>query len=66
MEMTATTISGILLHATLNAAIVEAVITEKVSSWTRCGILIRKVDFTAYLNDWNLICVCEEREQIND
>ena len=30
MEMTATTISGISLHATLNAAIIEVVTIEKV------------------------------------
>lgn len=66
MEMTATTIPGISLHATLNAAIAEVVIIEKVSSWTRCGISLRKVVLTAYFDDWNLICVCAAREQINE
>jgi hypothetical protein len=66
MEMTVTTISGISLHATLNAAIVEVVIIEKVGSWTQGGISLRKVDFTAYLNDWNLGFVCKERERINE
>lgn len=66
MEMTATTISGIFLHTTLNAAVTGAVIIEKVSSWTRCGISLRKVVLTAYFDDWNLICVCAAREQINE
>jgi integral membrane sensor domain MASE1 len=66
LEMTATTISGISLHATPNAAIVEVVTIEKVSSWTRCSNLLRKVVFTAYLDDWNRICIVEEREQVNE
>ena len=66
MEMIATTISEISLHAIPNAAIVEAVIIEEVSSWTRCGISLRKVVFTAYFDDWDLVCVGEEREQVND
>jgi hypothetical protein len=64
MEMTATTISGIFLHTTLNAAVTGAVIIEKVSSWTRCGISLRRVVLTAYLEGRNLIFVCEGRGEM--
>jgi hypothetical protein len=49
----------------LEVVLSEVVIVEEVSSWRRCGISLRKVVSTAYLDDCNIICVCEEREEIN-